>query len=245
MKQGNNVYGYKGIGVATDFDYEFFVWSSGLTGGRFYVKYASFSLAQCNNVESNLKLCTINGNFYGGGSLGSVVGTVTSELDNCTVHGSVFGAGYSATLPDIEVRNEGFSTNPNYNKNSGMFEPAELSGTTTFTWKNATEAGVSLSNGNSGSDLSGHYVYTDVELNNLGTVSNDITLILKGTTNVGTLEGNMLKVGTGNVYGGGDESAVNGNITVTLMGNTTVLGSVFGGGNEGPVSGSTTVNIME
>ena len=126
-----------------------------------------------------------------------------------------------------------------------MFEPAELSGTTTFTWKNATEAGVSLSNGDSGSDLSGHYVYTDVELNNLGTVSNDITLILKGTTNIGTLEGNMLKAGTGNVYGGGDESAVNGNITVTLMGNTTVLGSVFGGGNEGPVSGSTTVNIME
>ena len=245
VKQGNTVYGYKGVGVATDFDYEFFVWSSGLTGGRFYVKYASFSLAQCNNVTSNLKLCTINGNFYGGGSLGSVVGTVTSELDNCTVHGSVFGAGYSATLPDIEVRNAGFSTNPNYNKNSGMFEPAELSGTTTFTWKNATEAGITLSNGNSGSDLSGHYVYTDVKLNNLGTVSNDITLILKGTTNVGTLEGNMLKAGTGNVYGGGDESAVNGNITVTLMGNTTVLGSVFGGGNEGPVSGSTTVNIME
>ena len=35
----NNQYGYKGPGVATDFDYEFFVWSSGTTGGRFYVKF--------------------------------------------------------------------------------------------------------------------------------------------------------------------------------------------------------------
>ena len=39
-------YGKKGKGVATDFDYEFFVWSSGPTGGRFYVKYVTFSLAQ-------------------------------------------------------------------------------------------------------------------------------------------------------------------------------------------------------
>ena len=71
-------YGYKGIGVATDFDYEYFVWSSGKTGGRFYVKFASFSLAQCNDVESKLKNCTIDNNFYGGGSLGKVVGTVTA-----------------------------------------------------------------------------------------------------------------------------------------------------------------------
>ena len=238
-------YGKKGIGVATELDYEFFVWSSGKTGGRFFVKFASFSLAQCNNVNSTLTGCTVNENFYGGGSLGKVVGEVTSTLTDCTIHGSVFGAGYSATLPTLEVREAGFTTNPNYNKNSGLFEPAELSGTTTFTWKNATEAGVTLSNGNSGSDLTNHYVYTDVELNDLGTVSNNITLTLNGTTTVGTLEGTTLKVGTGNVYGGGDESAVNGNITVTLRENTEVLGNVFGGGNQGYVSGSTNVLIED
>ena len=52
-------YGNKGPGVATDFSYEFFVWSRGQVGARFYVKYASFSLAQCNDVESKLKNCII------------------------------------------------------------------------------------------------------------------------------------------------------------------------------------------
>lgn len=50
----------------------------------------------------------------------------------------------------------------------------------------------------------------------------------------------------GNVYGGGDASAVIGSgnsVTVNLKGNTTVNGDVFGGGNEGLVEGSTEVNI--
>ena len=49
-------YGKKGPGVAIDFDYEFFVWSTGVTGARMYVKFASFSLAQCDNVFSNLMM---------------------------------------------------------------------------------------------------------------------------------------------------------------------------------------------
>ena len=56
---GGTQYGYKGIGVATDFEYEFFVWSTGGTGGRLYVNFASFSLATCNDVESDLKRCTM------------------------------------------------------------------------------------------------------------------------------------------------------------------------------------------
>ena len=50
---------------------------------------------------------------------------------------------------------------------------------------------------------------------------------------------------TGGVFGGGDASAVSGNATVTLQGNTKVLGNVFGGGNKGEVSGKTTVKIEE
>ena len=240
-------YGKKGPGVATDFDYEFFVWSSGTTGARLYVNFAAFSLAQCNDVESKLKGCTIENNFYGGGSLGKVTGTVTSVLEDCIVKGNVFGAGFSASLPTLEVRDAGFTTNPNYNSSSGMFEPGVFSGTTNFTWKNATEAGVTLSNNDSGSDLTtNHYIYTDMDLSksNLGSVDGNVNLTIKGNSVIGTTGNDA----TGNVYGGGDESYVIGaghDVTVTLQGNTQVLGNVFGGGNHGAVEGSTKVEIKE
>ena len=182
---------------------------------------------------SKLKGCTIENNFYGGGSLGKVVGTVTSELDGCEVKGNVFGAGYSASLPTLEVRDAGFDQNPKYNSASGMFEPGIFSGTTTFTWKKAS----SLSNGGSGSDVTDdhRYIYTtlDITSDNLGTVQN-AELTLKGNTTV-----------DGSVFGGGDASAVSGNATVTLKGATQVEGDVFGGGNKGMVSGKTTVKIKK
>jgi len=237
-------YGKKGPGVATDFDYEFFVWSSGVTGARFYVNFAAFSLAQCNDVESKLKNCTIENNFYGGGSLGKVVGEVKSELDGCIVKGNAFGAGFSASIDSLEVRDAGFTTDPNYNSASGMFEPGVFSGTTKFTWKNATEAGVTLSNNNSGSDLSNHYIYTNIDLShtNLGSVDGDVTLTIKGNSVIGT-NGDAT---TGNVFGGGEQSYVKGTnhkVTVNLQGNTEVLGNVYGGGDQGVVQGSTEVNI--
>ena len=252
---GNDQYGKKGPGVAVDFDYEFFVWSSGTTGARLYVKFAAFSLAQCNDVESKLKKCFINENFYGGGSLGKVAGNVDSELEDCTVKGNVFGAGFSASLPTLEVRDAGFTTNPNYNSASGMFEPGVFSGTTTFTWENASEAGVTLSNNSSsGSDLTNHYIYTntDISKTNLGSVAGNVILTLKGDTKVGYDEnGNPLSEG-GNVYGGGDQSTVNNPTTATnastiinITGNTEIRGDVFGGGNKGLVSGNATVNIIE
>lgn len=224
-------YGKKGKGVATDFDYEFFVWSSGLTGGRFYVKYATFSLAQCNKVSSSLKKCTVNNNFYGGGSLGMVTDSVTSVLDSCTVNGNVYGAGFSATLPTIWVRDGGFATNPNYNKNSGLFEPAVFSDSTEFHWvKNL------LTDNSTGIDESGaeKKIYTDVDLDVLGAVEGNITLTLSGTTTV-----------AGSVFGGGEESAVTGNIEVTLQGQTQVTGDVFGGGDEGTVIGNTSVLLKD
>ena len=228
-------YGKKGIGVATELDYEFFVWSSGQTGGRFFVKFASFSLAQCNKVYSTLTGCTINDNFYGGGSLGKVTDTAFSTLDNCTVNGNVYGAGFSATLPTIQVRDAGFTTNPNYNKNSGLFEPAVLSGTTEFTWKNASDAGVTLTDDASGCDLTNHYVYTNTNLSssNLGSV-NSVVLTISGTTTVG-----------GSVFGGGEESAVTGDIEVTLQDEAEVTGNVYGGGNRGAVTGNTKVILKD
>ena len=213
-------YGKKGLGVAVDFDYEFFVWSSGATGGRFFVKFVSFSLATCNDVSSSLKGCTVTGNFYGGGSLGKVIGTATSELDDCTVNGSVFGAGYSATLPTISVRTAGFTTNPNYNKSSGMFEPGVYSGTEEYTWKQVDSY---PNEGGAGFDGTQVITTQNISHDNLGSVGT-VVLRIKGETNV-----------DGNVYGGGDESAVSGNSTVTVQGSATVSGNVYGGGNLGDV----------
>ena len=243
---GDSKYGKKGPGVATDMDYEFFVWSTGNTGGRFFVKFATFSLAQCNDVSSTLKKCTVETNFYGGGNLGKVVGTATSVLEDCTVNGSVYGAGYSASLPTVEVRDGGFVTNPDYNKQSGMFEPAELSGTTTFTWQNATAAGKTLNNGESGSDLENHILYTNTELTGLGEVAHT-NLSITGTTTVAE-----------SVYGGGEESGVGGDTEVNVTGGTigttdeggATWGNVYGGGKgkaddvtAGIVKGSTNVSI--
>ena len=252
LTQEDANYGFKGPGVATDFDYEFFVWSSGQTGGRFFVKFASFSLAQCNDVESKLKKCTIENNFYGGGSLGKVSGTATSTLEDCTVTGNVFGAGYSATLPKIKVRTGGFSKLPNFNKDSGMFEPGvpamptsdDESGTTEYEWKHKDsypgDNNIGFLNDDGNYNINGQNVVTTVDITNtnLGSVGSAI-LTLQGNTTVG-----------GSVYGGGDQSTINGtgtlgNATVTLKGNTQVAGNVFGGGNHGAVSGSTKVEIKE
>ena len=245
---GDQKYGKKGPGVATDMDYEFFVWSTGQTGGRFFVKFATFSLAQCNDVSSTLKKCTVETNFYGGGNLGKVVGTATSVLEDCTVNGSVYGAGYSASLPTVEVRDGGFVKNPNYNPKSGMFEPAELSGTTTFTWQNAAAASKTLNNGESGSDLENHILYTNTELTGLGEVAKT-ELTIKGTTTVAK-----------SVYGGGEESGVAGDTEVNVTSGTigtqgqggVEYGNVFGGGKgkvgdkvAGYVKGNTAVNISQ
>ncbi len=234
-------YGKKGPGVATDFDYEFFVWSTGVTGARMYVKFASFSLAQCDNVFSNLKGCTINKNFYGGGSLGKVTGTATSVLENCTVNGNVFGGGYSGTLPSLEVRDGGFTKIPEFNSNSGMFEPGEFSGTTTYTWKNAAEAEKTLENGKSGSDPTNHYIYTNQDLTTLGQVGHTV-LTIKGTTKVSGIVENET---TGGVFGGGDMSAVNGSTQVNIEATDATDGvvNVFGGGNTADVVGTATVTM--
>ena len=221
-----------------------------------FVKFASFSLAQCNDVESKLTNCTINGDYYGGGSLGKVVGTATSILNNCTVYGNVFGGGFSASLPEIKVRKEGFkkgkdSNNndiyyfPNFNSSSGMFEPGEFSDEETFTWKEVS----SLTNGGSGIEESDEesdehkYVYTTQYLTGLGQVAHTNLTIRNNTFVQGKIvEGSSI----GGVFGGGDESAVNQTTTVNIEneGTRTIL-NVYGGGNKADVGGKTTVNLKD
>ena len=214
-------YGNKGPGVATDFDYEFFVWSSGIVGARFYVYYTTFSMAKTNNVYSYLTKCTVNENFYGGGSLGVVNGTATSELTDCNVKGSVYGGGYSASIPSVPVRATGFAQIPIFNANSGIFEIGKKNGTDNFKWKNAT-----LPGGGANALVNGE-IPTDVNLDNLGAVTGNVSLTIDGKT-VADENSVMMKV-SGSVYGGGEESNVEGNTQVNITGGT-ITENVFGGG---------------
>ncbi len=249
------------VGVETRIDYQFIPMSSNIDNVcRLFVDYVTFSLATTYDVTSKLTDCTVTtsplgrldlfdeclGNFYGGGSLGKVVGDVKSTLTNCTVEGNVFGAGYSASLPPVQVMDNKFRTQPHYDENLGAYLEAELPDTTRYTWVYRSTLGI---------DTNAKVLFTTIDLSksNLGSVSGQVTLTLQGNTKVGTLNAdNTLKEKTGDVYGGGDESYVfneddkkKAKTIVNIKGNTEVLGNVFGGGNRGEVSGSATVNIEE
>ena len=226
-KRGNFA---SGKGVAVNYEYEFFGGSKGNVA-RLYIDYASFSLAQTNSVTSTLNNCKVQENFYGGGSLGAVAGDATSTLTNCTVLGNVFGAGYSVDIPTVIVRNTGgWSVVPYYNNSTAIYEEPIWQSEVTYTWDHQ-----SVSSGSNALVDDGLKIKTSESLEGLGAVTGNVTLTLNGSTNV-----------TGNVFGGGDASAVIGSgnsVTVNLKGNTTVNGDVFGGGNKGIVEGTATVNI--
>ena len=227
---------YSGNGIATNYEYEFILQSGGANlVGRFYVNWASLSLARTNNVTSTLTGCTITENFYGGGNLGSVSGDVTSTLSNCTVGGNVFGAGFSATIPSLQVMSQApFTTVPKYDGQAGVFIAAEFPSATTYTWssKGTNESPFT-------EDGEGNWIHTDVDLTTLGTVTGTATLNITGTTSV-----------AGSVYGGGEESAVGGSVAVNMLGGT-VAKDIYGGGalantNTSALDGSpveTTVNL--
>jgi hypothetical protein len=238
----NSTYG----GVSTQFNYQFLPMSGNVDNvARIFVDYVKFSLATTHNVTSTLMGCTVTGNFYGGGSLGKVEGNVTSTLDGCTVKGNVFGAGFSASLPSVEVDSVGFRTEPYYYEDLGTYRTGMKGVTTTYTWEHGDAISI---------DIEHHKLYTPLNLSttNLGSVSGAVTLTLKGSTTVGTFDGSGTLTSGGNVYGGGDESAVNdpdnpanASTSVFLQGNTHVGGNVYGGGNNGAVGGDSSVTIQD
>ena len=237
-------------GVSTRFVYQFLPMSDNKTNvARILVDFVKFSLATTRNVTSTLTNCTVTGNFYGGGSLGKVDGDVTSTLTNCEVNGSVFGSGYSASLPDVEVMNIGFQTEPYYYEALGTYRTGVFPETTIYTWKhsntvNSTETAI---------DKTNHYLYTTEDLNTLGTVSGNVILNITGNTlvegKVFDEDGNVIEQ-TGGVFGGGDESKVTGtdktvtvNINQTEGSATHYLNNVFGGGNKGDVASDVQVTV--
>lgn len=233
-------------GISTQISYQFIPMSGNVDNcARLWIEYVNFSLATTRSVTSTLTGCTIDSNFYGGGSLGKVAGNVTSTLDGCTVKGNVFGAGFSASLPTVEVDSIGYRLEPYYYEDLGTYRTAVKGTTTTYTWEEAASNGI---------DKTNHILKTtaDISKTNLGSVSGAVTLTLKGNTVVGTFDGSGNLLSGGNVFGGGDESAVNNTETpanastsVILRGNTRVGGNVFGGGNQGSVSGNSSVTIQD
>ena len=247
-------------GVETRIDYQYIPMSNNTQSvARLFVDHVSFSLATTYDVTSKLTDCTITkdklgkldlsvsdkrlGNFFGGGSLGKVVGPVKSTLTNCTVEGNVFGAGYSASKPKVDVMTQTFQNTPKFDKDLGLYLDAELPATLAeYEWEHADEVNsTATAIKTTGTE---HILYTEENLDksNLGSVNGDVTLTINGDSKIGSENDNT----TGNVYGGGDASYVTGSgnkVTVNLQGKTEILGNVYGGGNEGLVEGSTEVNI--
>ncbi len=220
-------------GYEADYDIEVINTSTGdYTDGRVvnrsYYYSAQFATTNTGNVTSTLNNCTINTNFYGGGFLGGVTGDVTSTLNNCNVLGSVFGAGYSASAGTVTIHNKD-KVPPVPNIYTGMIKPQSGGTSTTYYWTH--DSGTTSDPITTGDDGK-KYFYTEVPLDNLGTVSGNVTLTINGTTTT---------VG-GSVYGGGEESDV-GDATEVNIQNGTIATDVFGGGKEGNVGGSVTVNM--
>ena len=232
-------------GVETRIDYQFLPMSNNTQNvARLFVDYVSFSLATTYDVTSKLSGCTITtqplgrlsisndfkclGNFYGGGSLGKVSGDVKSTLTNCTVDGSVFGAGYSATLPKVNVMNNAFQKIPHYDENTGAYTEAILPTTEEYSWEHKE----TVNNTNTAINPGAHKLYTTENLNELGTVTGQVTLNIDGTTAI-----------TGNVYGGGQSSDATGDVEVNVKAGSMV--DVYGGGQGETtvVGGTVNVNI--
>ena len=238
-------YRNKDQGYAANYDLEVINYSTGDGNGKFvnrsYYYSAQFATTNTGNVTSTLTDCTINTNFYGGGFLGGVTGNVTSTLTNCTVNGAVFGAGYSASAGTVNIYNKD-KVPPVPNTYTGMIKPQSGGTFTTYEWTNNKTFGTKTLSTGSPTILNPNndginYIYTEVSLQNLGTVSGKVTLTIDGTTTVGE-----------SVYGGGEESGVGGDTEVIVNSGSIGAegrssygyryGNVYGGGkgkidNEG------------
>ena len=224
---------------------------------RTYSYWATFAKTTVAPVTNTITDCTFNWNFYGGGNLGAVDSpanstdpAVSSTLSGHTiVHGSVFGAGYTASATSFKVHDKGTVVYP-YRDNAGFIHDGSLDYEKIsveplvykeYTWIhdvpsewNISPAPTTTNANHTFTYDSKWYVYSPESLTGLGTVKGDVSLTIEGTTEI-----------DGNVYGGGDASAVDGNTTVILQGQATVTGNVFGGGNSGDVTGSASVTIRD
>lgn len=251
------------------FEFECFVESNGLGENptiRSYLHWAQFGTTTTGNVTNILTDCTVKKDFYGGGNLANVNGEVTSTLTDCTILGNAFGGGFSGKIEPFRIHNKNAAHFP-YIDGAGLMQDGMnrlnsldyIDREYTWCYKNATTGemfpqGVVIPNDASTSTnlkatfeyptgSNKWYVLTKESLEHLGAVSGNVTLTINGRSNIGTLENGMLKNGTGNVYGGGNESTVDGSTLVKVFERTKVFGNIYGGGNMGLVGGDAKVII--
>lgn len=251
------------------FEFECFVESNGLGENptiRSYLHWAQFGTTKTGDVTNVLTDCTVKKDFYGGGNLANVNGDVTSTLTDCTILGNVFGGGYSGKIEPFRIHNKNAAHFP-YIDGAGVMQDGMnrlnsldyIDREYTWCYKNATTGemfpqGVVIPNyASTSTNLKATfeyptgsnkwYVLTKESLEHLGAVSGNVTLTINGRSNIGTLENGMLKNGTGNVYGGGNESTVDGSTLVKVFERTKVFGNIYGGGNMGLVGGDAKVII--
>ena len=275
--QGGTVTYNSNLGYHAEFEFEVFNQSNGVgkdAVARTYQHWAQFGTTTTGNVSNTLENCTVNHNFYGGGNLATVTGTVTSTLKGTTqVIGSAYGAGYSASVPKFAVHTKTGVAYP-YRDGAGVCHNGSLqylkdgSVVRQYTWcyKNpttnvVTPAGVVIPDGVTTSKPAFQYegkwyCYTTVSLENLGTVSGKTTLNIEGSTLVKGMEfdenGVVTAVQSGGVFGGGDASAALGDteVKINATGQQTSVANyntynVYGGGNNAPVGGNTVVNLKD
>ena len=239
-------------GIAVDYEYELFAppaFDGDKNVCRFRIRYASLSMAVTHNIVSRLTDCTIKNNFYGGGNLGLVDGNISSTLKSCTVLGNVYGAGFSAQAPSCPVMPEyptgQYDPLPYYNQETGAYTKGvkTINGTPSngifYTWRHTDTP---ITDGSTVFDEANHYILTNEDMDNLGSITGTATLTITGNSHIGP-ESGAADAKHGNVYGGGEESAVGGDTRVSILGTTHVKGNVYGGGNLGNVRGSTHVSI--
>ena len=233
-------------GYHAEYEFEVFNQSNGLSDEvtqRGFIKWIQFGETTTGNVENTLENCKVLGNFYGGGNLATVNGNVTSTLTNTQVSGSAFGAGYSAAIPTFQVQNKEGKVFPSINDAGVITEGHIPYAATVYEWTNDLN-GKSIDERKADPTYEKDdqwYCYTWNSLENLGTVTGDVTLTIDGNTVAGE-DGKVMTVAK-SVYGGGEESDVLGNTNVTMTGGY-VFNGIFGGGYSGSVGTVTARSLV-
>lgn len=213
------------LGFQARFRFEIWNIPSGTTqfaASRRYIYNAQFARTQTHDVSSTLDSCTVKGDFYGAGNLGSVEGNVASTLRNTTVEGSAYGGGYSASIPSFWIHLTSHVVFPRRDNATGVCYDGGPTDSLRYTWTNSEPTTPVASA--TGGDEAVNWLRTTESLTDLGTVSGSTTLRLEGDSRV-----------QGDVFGGGNESRVNTDASIWVKDRTKVDGSVFGGGNRAAV----------
>lgn len=223
---------------------------------------ADYDIEVINSSTGDTPGKVVNRSYYYSAQFATTnTGSVSSTLTGCTINTSFYGAGFlggvdgnvTSTLNNCTVTGSVFGAG--YSASAGTVSISN-------TDKTPPEANVKtgMIKPQTGGTSTTYYWTHDK-----GSTGSPITVATAGEDhdyfyteisldNLGAVDGNVTLTLDGNttvggsVYGGGDASAVTGaghNVTVTLKGNTIVNGSVFGGGNNGKVEGSTIVNVEE